>query len=132
MAGAGADGASIGAIAGCSTAAVDMHFTVVRFMTAMRTFMADIVARGRMLAVIAERVDLPAAEGVDSLGAEREAGRQLEVTRERGRVPSADLAAAEMRADFRRGDNPALADRVAAAGTQVAVAATVAAEAGDS
>ena len=118
LAGAGADGASIGAIAGCSMAAVDMRFTVVRSMTAMRTFMAAIVERGRMPAATAERGDLPAAEAVVSLGAEREAERQLEVTRERGRAPSAELAAAEMRADFRREDNPALADRTAeAAGT---------------
>src|SRR5258708_7971749 len=92
LAGAGADGASIGAIAGCSMAAVDMRFTVVRSMTATRTFTADIAAQGLMLAAIAERVDLlagavdmPATEAADS---GRAAARRPEVTRERGRVPS--------------------------------------------
>ena len=134
LAGAGADGASIGAIAGCSMAAVGTHFTVVRSMTATRTSTADIVARGHMLAAIAEPGDLPAAEAVDLLGAEIEAERQPEVTRERGRVLSVELAGAEMRADFRREDNPALADRTAEAAATwvVAVAATAAAEAGDS
>jgi hypothetical protein len=120
-------------------AAVDMRFTVVRSMIATRTFTADIAARGLMLAAIAERVDLlagavdmPATEAADSPRAGRAAAHQPEVTRVRVRALSAAIAAAEMLADFRREDNPALADRTAVAGTQAVAAATVGAGAGAS
>lgn len=89
-----------------------MRITAIRSMTEMNIFTAGIAARGRMLAGIAGRGDSRAAGNVVLTEGESEAELQQEVTRGRGRARSTDIAVAEMRADSRRAEEPALVGAV--------------------